>query len=99
MRLAAALVFVATVSSCSGAVSPGADRVPPGTGDFQTGYMHGCASGYSIANRPRHEMAYRRDEESFAGNAEYREGWYKGFVACHEEEIRFPHGDTGNRVS
>ena len=78
---------------------PGADRVPPGTEDFQTGYRHGCVSGYSVAYRPRHEMSYRRDEKSYAADAEYREGWQKGFVACYEEETRFPHGDSGNRMN
>jgi hypothetical protein len=75
-----------------------ASTEPAGTPDFQYAYRQGCDSGYSFANRPRHEFHYRRDETRFQADAEYREGWQKGFVACYEEEIRFPHFDSGNTV-
>jgi hypothetical protein len=81
------------------AVSPPASRVPPGTEAFRTGYAQGCESGFAAANRPRMETRFSQDAKAYADDVQYRDGWQRGFVACHEEERRFPHGDAGEPMS
>ena len=94
-----AIVAALALAGCADAVTRGADRIPDGPESFRTGYAQGCQSGYSDANRPRFETQYRQDKAAYANDAQYREGWQRGYVACHEEETRFPHFDSGNRMN
>jgi hypothetical protein len=70
---------------------PGPDVPPAGPEAFQIGYLDGCASGYTDANRPGYETRYRKDARRYAADPDYHRGWDQGHRICYAHEIRFPH--------
>jgi hypothetical protein len=64
---------------------------PPGSGDFDIGYVHGCKTGYADAGRYGFQTLSYRDERLYASSADYRAGWDQGRHACYEFEISRPH--------
>ncbi len=90
----AAAAFAGGLLGCSaGLVNP--DIPPPGPPDFQLGYLDGCASGYTDANRPGYQLEYRKDDRRYAADPAYHRGWDQGHDACYAEEIRVPHMCAG----
>jgi hypothetical protein len=91
------VVLVACLSRgcASGLVKP---RGPPAGSDaFQEGYLHGCNSGYSDADRVGYKNRYAVDQQRYASDADYRSGWEQGHNACYEDERRYPRMSSATR--
>ena len=68
------------------------DRPPPGSShDFEIGYMHGCANGYSDAGRDGYQTEHPRDDSLYAASLDYRRGFELGEKTCYEYERAHPH--------
>lgn len=66
-------------------------QIPPaGSPAFEDGYLDGCQSGFSSADRPGYSASWRKDDARFGGDADYRQGWNAGLKACYEEQLRHP---------
>ncbi len=61
------------------------------------GWIHGCGSGYGDAGREHYYLEFRRNQDRYLADAEYRKGWDGGYRECFEEEQRTPYvgGATG----
>jgi hypothetical protein len=49
-----------------------------------------CGAGYRDAGRPMSPGAYRKDVQRYQSDADYRNGWDQGYMACYEDERRTP---------
>lgn len=68
----------------------GCSRVPPGSLDFQDGYIAGCSDGYFDAGGPTGQTRWMRDESLFETKADYKSGWQEGYTKCYVEERDHP---------
>jgi hypothetical protein len=87
--LAASIGLAALLGACaSNLVNP--QVPPPGSPDFQLGYINGCNSGFTDAGWDGWEAMYAKDAQLYANNPEYRKGWDQGHQACYVEGISYP---------
>ncbi len=63
--------------------------------EYASAYNDGCRSGYQQGGRGDYS-APPRNNESYATNVEYREGWDAGFNECFDRAISQPYGEGGS---
>ena len=63
---------------------------PPGPPEYQQGYVQGCMSGFSDADRDGYQHLYAKDNTRYENDSLYRAGWDEAHAKCYEEELRNP---------
>lgn len=69
----------------------GCHQAPAGTPDFQDGYHAGCDdAAVDSPGAQTGQTTWMRDEARIAGQPDYKEGWYQGYVACYRKWLEHP---------
>ncbi len=82
MRLRPACFALLVLAGCS--------HQPPGSPQFEEGYTAGCSDGTFDAGGPSDQVEYMRDPTLYRTNADYKNGWQRGYAKCYRDSTEYP---------
>jgi hypothetical protein len=89
MRIAiSALLLTGILAGCGSYAPEGSSP------QYASAYTNGCLNGYEQGGRPS-IIAEPRDNELYATDAEYRQGWEDGFKKCYDRALSIPVPEGG----
>ncbi len=82
-------------ATCAAGGTSAAEITPPpaASGAFKVGFLDGCNTGRFDDGSPANE--YVRDDNAYAADAAYRQGWDSGEIACYNDERTHPRMGNG----